>query len=445
MRSNRLAALARSVCVAAMGIALLTTSVHAQGGRGGPGGPGGMGRMGGGGDLFGPPVSSRDLDAFAKVLVLTPQQLDTAKALLDGAAADFQPLAKAARDQMDAARQEARDSGDPGAVWQSIGAKMGELRLARTKIETGFMNDLKGILTEEQAQKWPAVERANRRNKTIGRGLMSGERLDLTKLVERADLSPEALAPLKNIMEQYEVELDRELIKRNEVYEKAFAQGGNLAAAFGPGGDPTKAQELFDKGREAAIRVRDVNRKYARQIEAMLPEDKRAAFNQEVKRESFPMIYRDSYATHILDTADKMTDLDAGQKSGLTGVREAFTRDLNSLNVKSEAAWVEMEDTTTVQNMFSRFNDPKIQELRDARRTLEDQAVQKVNDLLNEAQRAKLPDRESVRGAGDNNPNGPRRAAPDNGGANGRPQRRGRGDPQTPQGDAAPAQPAPRG
>lgn len=438
--------LVRPAMAGVLALALSAGTAMAQGGRGGggPGGGGGGMRMmmgggpGGGGDMFGPPVSTRDLDTYTKILGLTPEQIETAKALVDGATTEYQPIAKSVRDKMEAVRQEFRETQDP-TVWTSVGTKMAEVRAQRKKIEDSFNNDLKAILTPEQVAKWPAAERAQRRSKTLGRGLMSGERVDLFRLVERAELTPEQAAALRETLDQYELELDRELIRRNEVFEKAMEQGAGMAQAFMNGGDTTKAQEMFDKGREAAKGVRDVNRKYARNIEGLLPEDKRAKFAEEFKRESFPMIYRPSFASRVLDTAEKMTDLDENQKAGLAVIRESFTREQNTINNQLQTTTEQMEANVTLETMFAQFRDPKMQELRQSRRTLEEQTVEKVQALLNEGQRTRLPERDA--GPQDGGPRG-RRDGADAGGnggdGNGQRQRRGRGQQTDQPGEVVP-------
>src|SRR5258705_10948404 len=101
-------------------------------------------------------------------------------------------------------------------------------------------------------------------------------------------------------MAQYEAELDRKLAKRNDMWDKAMDRGQEYMQAF-QNQDFGKLQEQFDKLRDASMHVRDVNRRYERQIESILPEDQRAKFADEFKRDSFPMIYRQSFASRTLD------------------------------------------------------------------------------------------------------------------------------------------------
>lgn len=388
--------------------------------------PMGMGMMGGR-DPFDPPVNSADLERYSKILNLTPDQVEAAKALLDAAMAEFQPAARTARERMEQIRTEARETGDM-SVWREMGPVMQQYRRARSTVESTFMNDLQSLLTDEQAALWPKVERTHRRERTIGRGLMSGERVDLIRLVDGLKLADADRAALAPILEQYEMDLDRELIKRNELYEQGEEQAQDLMEAW-RSGDTARFEEMFNKGREAAKRVRDVNQRYARQIESSLPESKRAAFVEQVKRESFPMIYRETYAQRIVDVAANLPDLDDTQRASLAALREGYVRDLAAINAKMEAAVLERENSADMrQAFFGRDGGGPMQELRRSRRELENTTVQRVRDLLTEEQRAKLPDRNA--GDDDESPfrpridGGRRRGGGDDDGEDQRPRRR---------------------
>jgi hypothetical protein len=441
--SLRVAALLASVALAAPSLAQGTTiggsapaprgaGAQPGGNRGGTevrvaGGPGmGMG-MFGGDRSFDPPVQSEQLDRYSKILGLDPDQKTAAQALLEAQIGQFNPAAKAARDKMEAARESFRESRDP-SVWRDLGSVMEDLRTKRAAVEKEFFGNLKSLLSPDQAAKFPAVERTHRRETTIGRGLMSGERVDLVSLVDKAALTDKQKADLKGTLDQYEIELDRELAKRNEIVDQFMSAMGSRQGGFQGMMDDPKMQELFTKGREAAMKVRDVNRRFERQVESSLPDDKRAAFADEFKRQSFPMIYRPTYASHVLDAADKMTDLTEPQKSGLSAMRESFARELGAMNTQLEAATQESEENFSPANMMrGGGGNDKLDGIRKSRRELVDATVKKVNDLLTETQRTKLPERgEDFQGGPGGGPGGPggadnadrprRRRGGDNGG-----------------------------
>jgi hypothetical protein len=435
VRLTRIAIAAAAVCVLSVNVG----SALAQGGDGGGrrgGGPGGGfgGMFGRGG--FEPSITSRDMDRFGQILAFDAEQKEVVNTLLEAYQQNFTTAAKAIRDKMEAVREEFRETQDP-SVWESFGTEMQKFRSKSQEMETGLFNDIKAVLTPQQAEQWPHIERTHRRERTIGRGLMSGERVDVIRIIDDLKLTDEQKAPLATVLDQYETDLDRELVTRNAVQEEAI---GQFQQMFRGGGDQDAIQKLWDRGREASMRVRDVNNRYARQVEPMLPEDKRAEFAAQVQRESFPMIYRPSYATRIVDTAAGFEDLDENQKAAIATIKESFGRQLDSINKQMEDAWKKREESITPQDMMRGFGrggggDDQTETLRDQRRTLETETIDKVRALLTPEQAAKLPERDA-RGGGQGGPGG-------RDGEDGAPRRRNRdgGDqpPRRPRpGDSAP-------
>lgn len=372
------------------------------GGFGGGGGPGGFG-----GRAMEPSVTSKEMDQYAQMLGLNKSQKEAVDLLFDAYQQDFNTAAKDMRDRMEKLREEARDSGD-AAGWQAFGDEMTKFRNKRQEMETAFFSDIKATLSPQQQEKWPAVERLRRRERTLNRGLMSGERVDVVKLVDDLKLTPEQMKAVTPVLEQYQVELDRELIPRNQLFD----QGQNRFREMFQGGDMTEIQKNWDQARAASIKVRDVNSKFARQVEQLLPEDKQPEFAQAVRRESFPQIYRPSNATRLLDAAAAMTDLDASQKQAITTLKESFTREYSALSKQMEQAYSTREAAITPADVMGRFggggggggprggggfgmvDSQELTDLRDKRRDLESQTADKVRSLLTEEQAAKLPSRD---------------------------------------------------
>ncbi len=386
-----------------------------NGGQRGGGFGGGMFGGGGGRGMFEPSVTTEELDRYGKMLNMTKSQSEAAKALYDAYEHEYTTAATKAQDEMAAIREEARD--DPSRM-QDIGELFTKFRAKRTAMETSFFNDVKATLTPEQANTWPAVERVRRRETTMNRGLMAGERADLVKIVDGLKLAGDARKPLDPILDLYQVDLDRELIVRNEVQDK---MQGNFRDLMG--GDPAKAQKAFDEGRSAGAKVRDVNKRYARQVEAALPDDAtKAKFNDVLRRESYPQIYRgQSYAARVAEAAVGLDGLSAEQKTSINEIKDRFTRDYSALNQKMETAYSTRESAITFADISSRIgggggggggggrggfgmvDSEELTTLRDQRRELENTTVEKIQALLNEDQKAKLP---SQRGNGNGNGGG---------------------------------------
>lgn len=398
-----------------------------NGGQRGGGGGGFGGMFGGGRGMMEASVSTEDMEKYGKMLNLTAAQHDAVKALHEAYTQDATAVAQKMRDEMDALREEARD--DPSRM-SEMGEMFTKFRTKRTAMETAFFSDVKATLTPEQMNTWPTVERTRRRETTMNRGLMSGERADLVKIVDGLKLTADAHKPTAAILDQYQVDLDRELILRNEQQDK---MQGNMRDLFSGGGDQAKLQKMIEDGRAAAIKLRDVNKRYARQIEAVLPDDAtKAKFNEEVRRESFPNIYRgQSYASRVAESAGAIEGVSAEQKASITDIKDRYTRDLASINSKMESEYEKRESTITAAELMGRFggggggqrggggnviDSEELNTLRDQRRDLETSTVEKIQALLNEEQKAKLPQRNAGGGRGGDQGGG---NAGGNGGGNG--------------------------
>lgn len=381
----------------------------------GPGGPGGGNRGGGGpfGGMFGggqqsfePSIDSKAIDGMTTLFTLDKAQKEAVKQLFDGYQQQFAAAAKDMRTKFDAAREEARDTGDR-SVMTEVMEQMGEFRKQRTAMEQSFLGDVKAVLTDKQLEKWPRFERDRRRTQTIGSGLMSGERVDLVQLVKDLKLPAETQASLEPTLDQYTAELDPALAARNQMFED---MQGKMRELF-TGGDESAMEDMIKKGREVSTKVRDVNRKFASQVETALPEDKRPEFTTAFKRESFPQVYRPSQTTRVVDAAAKLADLNEDQKTAISTIKDSYTRDLATLQKEMESATEEMEASFSPQTFRRQFggnDDSKLGELRRKRRDLDRDTAEKVNALLTEAQREQLPKREQNDGGEGGGPRGQR-------------------------------------
>ncbi|HZW06114.1 MAG TPA: hypothetical protein VFF65_03240 [Phycisphaerales bacterium] len=384
-------------------LSVFAAPTFAQGGRGGPGGGGGMG-MGGG--MFGgmgggtnAPVSKGDIDKMAKSLKLTAEQQAAASALLDGHLAAFNKKAEEFRKVQEEAREAFRQDRDP-AVFADMAPKMDEFRKFRAETEKKFMEDVKGVLDKSQLEQWPAYERSHKREQSMARGLMSGERADVIAIIERMKLPADKQAQVNPILDAYSVELDRVIDARNAVQDKAMANGGMFRGLMNPDGDNSeamkKAEAILKEGREAATAVRDVNRKYAKQVEATLGGAEGEKFAAEFRKASFPNVYRERYIDRAITAAMAMDGIKAEQSEGLKALKEQYARDARPIDETAEKLAEENEASFSIANMMQRGggqNDEKAQEQRRQRRELEEATLDKLKSILTPEQAAKLPER----------------------------------------------------
>lgn len=364
-----------------------------QGQRQGPGGGGFRGGFGGGfgGSMFGggnSTISTADFARYADKLQLSDDQKAAAKSLLEGYRAEV----KSIDDGVNAKRQEAmekfRDSRDP-AAFDAVRTAGDEANKQRAKVESGFFDDVKSLLTKEQEAKWPGIERMHRRDVGLRVGRLSGERMDVTKLVDDLKLDDKARSGLADTLENYESQLDRELAARKKIYDEVQGKIGELMRNQ----DMDAAQKELDRAREAGLKVREINKNFARQIQDALPDDKKAVMALAVKKASHPDVYRDTPVAQQIEAATKLTTLDDTQKKAIAELKDRTTREIGGVNDKIAAAAEENELKISAADIVGRFRGQPgpADDLRQQRRDLEDAANESLKKILTPAQLDQLP------------------------------------------------------
>lgn len=387
------------------------------------GGPGEGFGPGGGGE---PPVNSRQLKKYAALLGLDADQQEAATALLEGMQTEWEAASRKTRDEMEAIRGEFQDNRDPSVFMERMPEIMRKQRQERTRLEKGFMSDFQSILTAEQQANWPIVERTYRRDSTIRTGRLSGESVDLVSLIDDLKLDPAALAQVRPILDQYEADLDRALVERNTVVDQAQQRAGDGPAAIERAAQDPEFQKLREKAREARLKVRDTNQRYARQIAAALPDSTAGRFNTEFTKQSFPEAFRRSHTAESLEAAMKFTDLTPDQKSALEAMQAAYAIEAERSS-KALMQAIEKYEATPEGYLNSlgggmrmrRFggeggdadsNSP-VDEARRARRELDRKTLDNLTNLLSDDQRERLPKRRERRAGGPQALGGPGGAA----------------------------------
>lgn len=364
------------------------------GGRGG--GFGGLGGFAG----FEQPIGTRDVQQFERILGLTEEQKLLVDALFEGYAEQVRDQQRKMRDAFSGMRERLRE-GD-ATLREEVQNQMAAIREEGKRIEASFLADVRSVLTEAQTAAWPKVEMTLRRERTLRRGLMSGERVNVIRLIDEADLGEDVRAAISPTLEQYEVDLDRALVERNRFQEEAMEAARELMQS----GDFAAIDDLFSRGREFSRRVRDVNRRYARQIISMLPEEKQAEVEQAFKAESFPEAYRPTFAARRLESALGLADLTAEQKEAIESLRSSFTQKMSQLNDRLAKAIEEGEESFSVRQMFDRGGNrgerpPRPgDDVRTERRALDEATTESLTKILTPEQVKRLPERED-RGRGD--------------------------------------------
>lgn len=364
---------------AALLLLALARPGHAQFGRGPMGG------------MEEPTINSKEIERYGEILKLSADQLESAKGMLEGFNTEFSTIRQEARAAFESMRDEARETGD-NSVWRNAAKLMQGFQQKIDKAERQYFDDFKLLLNDDQAQRWPTVERARRREKSVPRGgLISGESVDLVRIVHDLKLFDADRQAAQALLDQYEADLDRALVERDKAYQEGMDQGMQLWMNQ----QMDKIEELFNKSRDAAAKVKDINKRYARQVVSVLPEGKQAEFEKEVKKATFPRVFRPSYVNRSFDAALGLGDLSEDQRAQVTELKASFEQQAGPLLDKIAASVEETEMKRTAMQMFG-MGGPGgegSQELRDQRRELESSTYDKLRAVLTESQREKIPEK----------------------------------------------------
>jgi hypothetical protein len=274
----------------------------------------------------------------------------------------------------------------------------------KAALREAFTADVRGMLREEQTGRWPQLERTLRRTKTITRGVLSGESIDLFDLVDgMARGQPDGGAAMRTatapVLAAYEVRLDEALVARDQ--EIVASRRDQLDATAR--GNWEKALDLTRRQIVLHARVRDVNEEHLRALASALPPADGAGLRAAFDLQAFPRIYRPTRAARMLEAARGLRDVDEATRQAIAGLQASFAQEIAPINEQlreATRAHEPMERQQRFERQAARFSDlleeddpseDPIRALDETRRKLEEQFVQKLEAMLTPAQFASLP------------------------------------------------------
>ena len=341
-------------------------------------------------------VTSRSVAAYSRLLGLEETQVEIAQGLLEQYTANIEDASRERRNRLRALMEEFRETQDHTIMMERMPAISEDFAERSRAIEASFFSDLRLLLDDQQASKWERVQRLRRRETVLRQGSLSGETVDLIAIADSVgdglDLGDEVRAAL----EQYELELDRALIAKAATLKKIRESSSGTFMGF----DLSEMEEMSAKTREVGLRVRDLNRRHARLIESMLPEELAARFQDETRRRSFPRVYKESSVDRVLLAAESLDDLAPDQRQSLGEIHTSYTRDRAAADEKWVAAIRDQEEEGgtgwAVGQLMIRYSmgedsDDPVSKARAARHKVDERYRDKVQAALTPDQRDQMP------------------------------------------------------
>lgn len=214
-------------------------------------------------------------------------------------------------------------------LWQVQKKRLGEK----------FVTDVKAVLDEPQLAKWPAFERRLIRERTIGRGKLSGESVNLFALLREVDLDDATSASVEPLLDDYSVRLDTALRARNEFSinsQRALMQAMHARSV-------ELAGPILRRQVELRTAVRDVNEQYAEIIASRLPEPAQAEFRKLYAQRGFPTVYRSTATQRDFKRSLELTQSDASLQNAIRELETAYLAELAPKNDQLRQALVSHE------------------------------------------------------------------------------------------------------
>lgn len=338
-------------------------------------------------------ITRKGVNAYTKLLSLDETQKEAALDLMKGNRAALKELQKEMEAKSNALQEKAREAGDMQAMMKDMPAIAKEAMDKARKIEKSYFDDLKALLTPEQEAKFNLVEYHRRRETWLRIGLRSGQGVDLIETLEKNKIDPKSNPELNEAVNTYMENVDKLLRPVEGMLEEAMTK---MFDKMGKGDFMTMA-DAFAPMDDQAKKIRDLNRDTARRIMPLLKDKDRDVVDLDIKRRSFPRIYKESNPERAMTAALKLEDATADQKDAIKTLQESYKRDADVANDKWAAAQEDKEEkkggkVKMMMNMWQeQGGEDDAAKAKKAREELDSKTIDKLKAILKEEQRSKLP------------------------------------------------------
>jgi hypothetical protein len=217
----------------------------------------------------------------------------------------------------------------------------------KERLRTGFVDGMQASLTDPQMKKWPAFDRFLVREKTLPRGTISGESVNLFIVLDESGLSKETFAKLQSIMDEYELQLDAALKARNEFL--ANNEGKYLQSI--QTGDADAAKRFATRSLDMREKVREVNDRYREAICAELAPEDAARVRAAALALAFDRVYAQNRVQRAFEAAMKLEGVDPAIMESIQSLGTQYASEVSPLNDRIAQAIRKEEPVTQTEEM----------------------------------------------------------------------------------------------
>ena len=303
-------------------------------------------------------------------------------------------------DEMQKQREASGEAAETRRIASEMAQSAEKWRRERTQMETTLMDGVKGTLKGDQTSRWESFLRFLRREKSLSRGRLSGESVNLFTVVDEAQLSKDSVNKLAPMLDDYEMRMDAALKSRNDY----LGQNETKALKAMQEGDAKAMEQLADRMIDLRSAVRTVNEESRTALVAALPPDEGKKLEKAALAAAYGRVYRPTKAERSFAAAIELQDLTPDVRKAVEDLSVLYGTEIDAMNQriaqtmrKSEPERLKQEAVRAsgLLNGGSRFFDAQPEDptepLLEKRSEMTDNYVKRLAALLTPEQVEKLP------------------------------------------------------
>jgi len=240
------------------------------------------------------------------------------------------------RERMQKATEEFAAQAQANGLDAEIKSAIGEVltkveawQVRKAELKKSFTEGMKAVLDDDQLSQWPAFERFLIREKTLPRGRISGENLNLFFVIDELRMPQDEFAKVEPIFNDYELRLDSALRARNGYLEESMPK---IMKAM-QGGDAGDAGRIFRRQADLRAAVRDVNEEFRKAMVNALGESAWAkTLDGAILEGGWERFYRPTGTDRMFDEAAKIEGLDPAVLQSVKDLHASYRNELAPMN-----------------------------------------------------------------------------------------------------------------
>lgn len=282
-------------------------------------------------DAFQPDFLARDVSLFVEALGLEEWQRPIVETLLSDYQVSFASGVEGVRQRMSGMKDQLNSS-DPNEVMRKVMAPIDAWSTEKIRLRDEFIENVRSQLSDMQLERWPRFERAFRREKSLDRGELQGESVNLLLILRELQLDPRVQAELAQTVDEFELRLDGALVNRQRVIESQQAKvkdamsSGNQEAGLA-------AMETIMGARVAVRQTQDDGRVALRQaLESVAGQVEAAQFEELALRRAYPKVYRPDPILPLFQNAREIATITVDQVAALNALEANYSVEIAGVN-----------------------------------------------------------------------------------------------------------------